>query len=67
MKFKVVIEPNGSGGYTTYVPSLPGCASEGGSIAEALTNTRLAIDLYFSEVDDNILIGHEAQVEAIFI
>ena len=28
MKFKVVLEPSDEGGYTAYVPSLPGCISE---------------------------------------
>jgi predicted RNase H-like HicB family nuclease len=28
-KFKVVLEPNESGGYTVSVPLLPGCISEG--------------------------------------
>jgi predicted RNase H-like HicB family nuclease len=29
MRFKVVLEPSEEGGYTVYVPSLPGCISEG--------------------------------------
>jgi len=29
MKLKVVLEPSEEGGYTAYVPSLPGCISEG--------------------------------------
>jgi hypothetical protein len=29
MKMKVVLEPSDEGGYTDYVPSLPGCISEG--------------------------------------
>jgi len=29
MKFKPILEPAKEGGYTVYVPSLPGCISEG--------------------------------------
>ncbi len=29
MKLKVILEPSDEGGYTVYLPSLPGCISEG--------------------------------------
>ncbi len=34
-RFKVVLEPNESGGYTVHVPLLPGCISEGDNREEA--------------------------------
>ena len=37
-KFRVILEPNESGGYTVTVPILPGCISEGDTKAEALAN-----------------------------
>jgi predicted RNase H-like HicB family nuclease len=40
---KVVLEPSKDGGYSVYVPSLPGCVSEGDSCQEALDNIREAI------------------------
>lgn len=46
MRFKVVLEPSEEGGYTVYVPSLPGCISEGETTAEALANIQEAIALY---------------------
>ena len=46
MKIKVVLEASDEGGYTVYVPSLPGCISEGDSKRDALTNIREAIELY---------------------
>lgn len=49
MKLKAVLEPSDEGGYTVYIPSLPGCISEGNTIEEALTNIREAIDLYLEE------------------
>jgi predicted RNase H-like HicB family nuclease len=46
MRFKVVLEPAEEGGYTVYVPSLPGCISEGDTIEEALANIKEARELY---------------------
>jgi len=46
MKLKIVLEPSEEGGYTVYVPSLPGCISEGESKEEAIENIREAIELY---------------------
>ena len=51
-KLKVVSESSEEGGFIVYVPSLPGCVSEGESESEALENIREAIDLYFEPVDD---------------
>jgi predicted RNase H-like HicB family nuclease len=53
MRLKVVLEPSNEGGYTVYVPSLPGCISEGETVEEALTNIREAIDLYLETVEDD--------------
>jgi predicted RNase H-like HicB family nuclease len=49
MKLKVILEPSDEGGYTVYVPTLPGCISEGDTMEEALGNIREAIDLYLEE------------------
>jgi len=46
MRLKVVLEPSEEGGYTVYVPALPGCISEGDTREEALQNIREAIELY---------------------
>jgi predicted RNase H-like HicB family nuclease len=43
LSYKVVLEPSKDGGYSVYVPSLPGCVSEGDSYQEALDNIREAI------------------------
>ncbi len=47
--YKVVIEPQAEGGYTAYVPKLPGCVSEGETYQETLENIHEALELY-SEV-----------------
>ncbi len=50
MKLKVVLEPSDEGGYTIFVPSLPGCVSEGNTREEALVNIREAIELYLEPI-----------------
>ena len=57
MKLQIVLEPSEDGGFTVYVPSLPGCISEGDSKEEALRNIMEAIELYLEPVDDDIFIG----------
>jgi len=51
MNLKIVFEPSEEGGYTVYVPSLPGCISEGDSKEEALKNIKEAIELYLEPID----------------
>ncbi len=50
--FKVVLEPSDEGGYTVYVPALPGCISEGDTLEEALQNIREAIELYLEPLQE---------------
>ena len=46
MKFHVVLDAAEEGGYTVFVPSLPGCISQGDTKKEALKNIIEAIELY---------------------
>ncbi|HEY3991895.1 MAG TPA: type II toxin-antitoxin system HicB family antitoxin [Ktedonobacteraceae bacterium] len=54
MRLEVVLEPSDEGGYTAYVPSLPGCISEGETVREAMDNIREAIQLYLEPVDNDL-------------
>ena len=67
MKLAVVLEPSDEGGYTVYVPSLPGCISEGDTKDEALKNIREAIMLYLEPVEDDLLVDEDAAVQEIEI
>ena len=49
----MVLEPSDDGGYTVYVPTLPGCISEGETVEEAMQNIREAIELYLEPVEDD--------------
>ncbi|MFL5652783.1 MAG: type II toxin-antitoxin system HicB family antitoxin [Ktedonobacteraceae bacterium] len=55
MHFKVLLEPSVQGGFTVYVPSLPGCISEGETVKEALENIREAIELYLDPIEDDLV------------
>ena len=65
MKLKVILEPSEEGGYTVYVPSLPGCISEGDSEDEALSNIKEAIELYLEPVDDELFVSDSHLVKEV--
>ena len=65
MKLRIVLEPSPEGGYTVYVPSLPGCISEGDTLEEALENIREAIDLYLEPVEDDFVIDQKGIIQEI--
>jgi predicted RNase H-like HicB family nuclease len=54
VRLKVVFEPSDEGGYTAFVPSLPGCVSEGETLDDARRNIREAIALYLEPADDTV-------------
>jgi predicted RNase H-like HicB family nuclease len=51
VRLKVVLEPSDEGGFTAYVPSLPGCFSEGETAEEAMANLREAVELYLEPLE----------------
>jgi predicted RNase H-like HicB family nuclease len=50
MNYKVSLEAQEEGGYTAYVPALPGCVSQGETREEAMANIKEAIDLYLESL-----------------
>jgi predicted RNase H-like HicB family nuclease len=67
MKVKVALEKSEDGGYTVYVPSLPGCISEGDSIEEAIENISEAIELYLEPVDDDLAALNDVIIKEIYL
>lgn len=65
MRFKIIIEESDEGGYTAYVPSLPGCISEGNTQEEALKNIQEAIELYLEPVEDDWILDEKDLVQEI--
>ena len=44
MKIKIVVHPADEGGYWAEVPALPGCATQGETMDELMSNLREAIE-----------------------
>ncbi|MEK6933580.1 MAG: type II toxin-antitoxin system HicB family antitoxin [Nanoarchaeota archaeon] len=62
MELNIILEKQEDGGYTVYVPSLPGCVSQGETKEEAIGNIKEAIALYL-EPDENELIVYSKKGE----
>jgi len=67
MKFQVVLEPSDEGGYTVYVPSLPGCISEGDTVQGAMANIQEAVELYLEPVEDDWIVEEGALVRELVL
>jgi len=50
-EYDVVFEPQEEGGYTVYVPDLPGCVSEGRDLEEASAMIRDAMAGYLESLE----------------
>lgn len=50
--YKVIVEPQKEGGFTAYVPSLPGCVSEGETYEDAIINIKEALELYIETLKE---------------
>ncbi|MGE3978166.1 MAG: type II toxin-antitoxin system HicB family antitoxin [Nitrospira sp.] len=61
MKLTIVVEPSDEGGFTAFVPTLPGCISEGESKEDAVKNIREAIELYLEPVEDDLALSPNAE------
>lgn len=66
MEIEVILEKQDEGGFTVYVPSLPGCVSQGETKEEAIENIKEAIELYL-EADGNELIVYRDRGESVKI
>ena len=51
LSFSVIYEEAPEGGYVVYVPSLPGCHTQGDTIEEAEKNAKEAISLYLESLE----------------
>jgi antitoxin HicB len=52
-EFDVVFELQAEGGYTAYVPDLPGCVSEGDTLEKATSMIQEAMALYLESRDEH--------------
>ena len=62
MRIKVILEPSEEGGYTVFVPSLPGCISESDTRENALKNIREATELNLEPVEEGMRFHSESEM-----
>jgi predicted RNase H-like HicB family nuclease len=67
MKLRVVLESSDEGGYTAYVPNLPGCISEGENREQAIANIKEAIELYLEPVEDDLTLSPDTEIMEIAV
>jgi len=67
VKVKVVLETSEEGGFTVYVPSLPGCISQGETEEEALANIREATELCLEPIDDELFISDSKRIKEVAV
>ena len=53
LNYNVIFQKEEEGGYSVWVPALPGCASQGETFEEALENIKEAISLYLEDHADD--------------
>lgn len=49
LQYDTVFEKEADGGYSVWVPDLPGCASQGDSLEDAIKNIKEAMELYLED------------------
>jgi len=62
--FKVILEPDETGGYVVTCPSLPGCYTQGNTVEEALENIKEAILLCLEDMESQ---GEEVPDQSRFL
>lgn len=50
--YKINLRKEEEGGYTVFVPSLPGCITYGETVDKAIDMAKEAIELYIEELQD---------------
>ena len=55
LEYNVIFQAEDGGGFSVYVPDLPGCISEGETFEEAQKNIKEAIELYLESNDNDLL------------
>lgn len=53
LEYNSVFEKEEDGGYSVWVPDLPGCTSQGDSLEQAIENIKESIVLYLEGADED--------------
>ncbi len=52
LNYDAVFEKEEDGGYSVWVPDLPGCTSQGNTLEEAIKNIKEATELYLEDANE---------------
>ena len=52
LHYNAVFQQEVDQGYSVWVPNLPGCASQGDTLEEAMRNIQEAMELYLEDADE---------------
>lgn len=53
LQYDTIFEKEEDGGYSVWVPDLPGCCSQGDNLEEAIEMIQEAMELYLEDADDD--------------
>ncbi|MGZ4809988.1 MAG: type II toxin-antitoxin system HicB family antitoxin [Thermoanaerobaculia bacterium] len=67
MKLRIVVERSDEGGFTVFIPALPGCVTEGETREDALANIRDAIDLYLEPTEAELSTVPRSKLEELVV
>lgn len=67
MRLMVVVEPEEEGGFSAFVPALPGCVAEGITPAEALCSIRVAIEDYLGLEAEDLVVPEGGEVHEMIV
>ncbi len=52
LEYNAIFQKETEGGFSVWIPALPGCASQGETFEEATSNIKEAIALYLDDAED---------------
>lgn len=67
LQYDAVFEKEEDGGYSVWVPDLPGCCSQGDTLEAAIENIKEAIELYLEDADPDQLEDGSIHKDRFFI
>lgn len=53
LQYDAIFEKEEDGGYSVWIPDLPGCASQGNNLEEAIVNIKEAVELYLEDANND--------------
>jgi len=61
LQYNAVFQEEKDGGFSVWVPSLPGCCSQGDNLEQATSNIKEAIELYLEETPEKLKFPDESK------